>query len=378
MEHEHRQALGAGGLRIALRRTVFALLALLAVGAMWYMAPPATEQAMAFGNSEKASELADKAKQKAKAMAKKAKEKARAMAARAKRKAREAAAKAKVKSKALAVKAKAAAHKAKAAVAGKVASLRGVIRPSGNYYKDMWNPIHFQPAIDKATNKQCLSCHQEIMTYRPRKTSPAGVKAATAKAWYQTLDTYQGPQMTFHARHLKSKYAKEVMDLKCNFCHRGNDPREEVPNSHKENYGDTSHAMRKMVDPAETCLRCHGKFPYEHMEGVEGPWHKVRADLEDPSDPDMRNGCMSCHKETYRTVRHRVNYLKAENIEKLAAKGSSDVCYGCHGGRQWYRISYPYPRHPWPGMKDVVDETPAWAKNRPTESKARDLRGMKK
>jgi hypothetical protein len=44
------------------------------------------------------------------------------------------------------------------------------------------------------------------------------------------------------------------------------------------------------------------------------------------------------------------------------------VCYGCHGGRQWYRISFPYPRHSWAGMPE---ETPDWAKNRPTESEAR-------
>jgi len=116
---------------------------------------------------------------------------------------------------------------------------------------------------------------------------------------------------------------------------------------------------------------CHGKFPYEQMVGLEGPWHQVRKDLEDPEDPDMRNGCMSCHAETYRTVRHQVSYLKAENIEKIAKQGSSDSCYGCHGGRSWYRISYPYPRHKWPGMEDVVDETPDWAKNRPTQSDPR-------
>jgi hypothetical protein len=364
------------------KKAGLALLALFALVAIAQGPGAGGGQVLAFGNSEKANELADKAREKAKAMAYKARKKAAAL----KKKAVEI--KEKVKASQGMEKVKAAAGKAKtrvkagyakskALVAGKLASLKGEIHPTGNYYKDMWNPIHFKPAIDKATNKQCLSCHQEIMTRKPRKTSPAGVKASDSLAWYQTLDTYEGEQMTFHARHLTSKFAKQVMDLKCTFCHRGNDPREEVPNSHKENYGDKSHVMRKMVDPAETCLRCHGKFPYENMEGVEGPWRKVRADLEDESDPDMRNGCMSCHKETYRTVRHQVNYLKAENIEKLANSGSSDVCYGCHGGRQWYRISYPYPRHAWPGMKDIVEETPAWAKNRPTESKPRDRRAAK-
>ena len=237
-----------------------------------------------------------------------------------------------------------------------------------DYLRDRWNPIHFRPNIDKATNKQCLACHKEILTRKPRKASPAGWKADSVLAWYQTLVTYSGPQMTFHARHLTSKYARQVMDLKCNFCHRGNDPREEAPGSHAENMNDAGYTLRKMVDPEKTCLRCHGKFPFEFMEGLEGDWSKIRQDFE---DEETKNGCLAaCHGEIFRTVRHQVTYLKPKNIEKLA-KDSSDVCYGCHGGRKWYRISYPYPRHPWPGMKDVVPETPEWAKNRPTQSEAR-------
>ncbi|MEW8431392.1 MAG: hypothetical protein G8D61_16865, partial [gamma proteobacterium symbiont of Ctena orbiculata] len=61
------------------------------------------------------------------------------------------------------------------------------------------------------------------------------------------------------------------------------------------------------------------------------------------------------------------NYLKADAIE-VAAKKDPDVCYGCHGGRQWYRIGYPYPRHAWKGMSS---NTPEWAKDRPTESEPR-------
>ena len=119
--------------------------------------------------------------------------------------------------------------------------------------------------------------------------------------------------------------------------------------------------LRKMVNPSETCLRCHGDFPYETM-ALEGPWHEIRADMEWPEAP---NGCLSCHAESFRTVRHQVNYLNAENIERIAREGTSDSCYGCHGGRSWYRISYPYPRHAWP---DMDPETPDWAAGRPTAS----------
>jgi hypothetical protein len=50
------------------------------------------------------------------------------------------------------------------------------------------------------------------------------------------------------------------------------------------------------------------------------------------------------------------------------AKTTNDACYGCHGGRSWYRIYYPYPRNTWPGDSGVV---PDWAKNRPTSSNPR-------
>ena len=72
----------------------------------------------------------------------------------------------------------------------------------------------------------------------------------------------------------------------------------------------------------------------------------------------------------FRTNRHNVTYLKAAGIENLAQAGS-DTCYGCHGGRAWYRISYPYPRHAWPGMDP---EVPEWAKDRPTASDPRYAR----
>ena len=57
-----------------------------------------------------------------------------------------------------------------------------------------------------------------------------------------------------------------------------------------------------------------------------------------------------------------------EKAIEQAATESADTCYGCHGGRSWYRISFPYPRHPWPGMPE---DTPDWAKSRPTSSDPR-------
>lgn len=225
-----------------------------------------------------------------------------------------------------------------------------------------WDPIHFKPAIDTATSAQCLACHQEIIDRRPLKASPAGLDAATSKAWYQTLDTYFGEQDTFHRRHLVTDFAKAVMSLECNFCHLGNDPREESPANGTQADGDFT--LRKMVDPEKTCLLCHGRFPVEFMEGLEGTWEELRVDLE---DEETKNGCMTCHEEIFRTVRHQVTYLNTDAIESLARE-SSDVCFGCHGGRAWYQTTFPYPRHPWP---DMPEETPEWATDRPTGSDPR-------
>jgi len=231
-----------------------------------------------------------------------------------------------------------------------------------DYLRAKWDPIHFQPAINEATDEQCLECHQEIMDRKVNAETPAGVKASEALAWYQTLNTYEGDQDTFHRRHLVGPLAEQFMDMKCNTCHQGNDPREETVGSSTD--GPHAAVQRKMVNP-EICLMCHGQYPWENMLGMTGPWTETGK--------NFANNCMACHA-AFRTVRHQVNFLKPEAIEE-AGKTNGDVCYGCHGGRSWYRINYPYPRHEWPGMSPVA---PDWAKDRPTESDPRFLMGIEK
>ena len=254
-----------------------------------------------------------------------------------------------------------------AAIGARLEALQAEI-PMLDYQRAQYHPIHFPPQIDTATNAECLACHQEIADHKVRETSIAGVKAADSLAWYQTLDTYAQDQADFHWRHLQSDFAKEVMNLDCVFCHKGNDPRDEspwlMPGKADPNAPVPQFTARKMVDPSETCLLCHGSFPAANM-GLEGTWPELRADLETPEAP---NGCLSCHAESFRTNRHGVEYLNAANIEEAARAGTSDTCFGCHGGRAWYRTSYPYPRHPWP-MMDPAETPPDWAKDRPTESK---------
>lgn len=253
----------------------------------------------------------------------------------------------------------------KAAAEARAAAIAAAL-PGMDYEAARFHPLHFPPASLAASNEECLVCHEEILTHKPRAASPAGVSADATLAWYQTLDTYEGAQESFHFRHLKSDFARLTMNLECSFCHKGNDPREETPDMVVGRDAHTASAtpeftLRKMVNPSTTCLMCHGAFPSEVM-GLEGPWHKLREDLE--TEPGT-NGCLSCHGETFRTNRHLVDFLNAGNIEALARVGSSDSCHGCHGGRKWYRNSFPYPRNPWPGMDA---EVPDWAAGRPTAS----------
>jgi len=229
-----------------------------------------------------------------------------------------------------------------------------------DYERARWDPVHFKPAIDTASDEKCLSCHQEILANSVRRESTAGARAADSLAWYQTLDTYEGDQATFHWRHIESPYAKQVMQMKCTTCHQGSNPRDRAVNP--PDVRDTAHVLRKNINP-DTCLMCHGKHPNEIM-GMQQPWPEIRD--------SMGNNCLICHA-AIRTKRHQVNFLKPEAIEKLATEKGGDVCYGCHGGRQWYRISFPYPRHAWEGMGE---EIPDWAKNRPTQSEARFLSGI--
>ena len=228
-----------------------------------------------------------------------------------------------------------------------------------DHLRATYDPIHFKPAIDTATDAQCLACHREVLDDKVRERSPAGISAAASKAWYQQLSTYTGEQDTFHRRHLVTPMAKELMNLRCTTCHQGNDPREEAPGSSATAMPQSTDAftLRKQVNPETTCLKCHGQMNIQVM-GLPSPWHESKG--------MFGNSCLTCHA-AIRTTRHQVNYLKAEAIEAAGAR-NADTCYGCHGGRSWYRIAYPYPRHAWDGM---APEVPDWAKDRPTESEAR-------
>lgn len=232
-----------------------------------------------------------------------------------------------------------------------------------------YSPLHFKPAIESATDAQCLACHKEILEDTVRPASQAGIEAANSIAWYQLTSTYNGDQDTFHRRHLVTPLAKQLMNLKCNTCHQGHDPRDEAPGSSATTAPQTDNGftLRKQVNPESICLKCHGQMVSEDVMGLPGPWPDVKH--------LFHNDCLPCHAST-RTDRHQVDYLNAAAIEAAAVAGKNDntggdVCYGCHGGRPWYRIAYPYPRNPWPEMPEG---TPDWAKSRPTHSEPRFLK----
>ncbi len=223
------------------------------------------------------------------------------------------------------------------------------------YQAARWDARHFKPLIERTGDAECLQCHAEVLASSVRAMSPAGLRADQTLAWYQTLDTYGGAQDTLHRRHLSGPLAQRLMNMHCNTCHQGHDPRDEAPAS-SVTAQSGGYVLRKQIDP-QTCLMCHGQFNWEVM-GLPGPWREHGESFGD--------NCLTCHAGI-RTNRHQVNFLKSEAIE-TAGQESGDACYGCHGGRAWYRTRYPYPRHVWEGMDQ---ETPDWAKNRPTESEPR-------
>lgn len=223
-------------------------------------------------------------------------------------------------------------------VACSVAQAEQLIKP--NYEQARWHPIHFKPLIDTATNEQCLACHQEILQRKPRTVTPAGVKAADTLAWYQTLGTYKGEQDTFHRRHLSSEFAQSVMQLNCNTCHQGHDPRDE--HSYSSANVQSGLTNRKLADPY-ICVMCHGQFDAAKM-GVPKSWYE--------SSGMFGDSCLTCHA-AIKTERHKeVTFLKADAIE-AAGKKDGDACFGCHGGRAFFQIPFPYSDKKWPGWSNT-------------------------
>lgn len=221
-----------------------------------------------------------------------------------------------------------------------------------------YDPIHFKPAIETAKDEQCLACHREVLEDKVRKTSPAGVKASTSMAWYQRLSTYTGEQDTFHRRHLTTPMAKELMNLSCNTCHQGSDPRDEAPGTSATGtpQSDNGFTLRKAVNTEATCLKCHGQMNVPVM-GLPSPW---------PESKEMfGNSCLTCHA-AIRTNRHQVTYLKAQAIEEAGQK--EDVCYGLSWRARLVPCRLPLPA---PFLGGYVPRVPGWAKDRPAESEAR-------
>ncbi len=244
-------------------------------------------------------------------------------------------------------------------------------RQTGSHIKARMDPLHFKPGIESASNQQCLQCHQEILQRKPRTKTQAGVKSEDILAWYQTIDTYLGEQDSFHRRHLRhllpasdplnspddSDPPPLLMSLNCNTCHQGHNINKEVSSDVHSRYSQPE--LTKEVS-TDTCLMCHGTFDFTTMPGVTGSWLEM-ANM-------FGNSCMACHG-FFRTNAHDVNFLNKETIKQAGAT-DGEVCFGCHGGRSWYNIAYPYPRNPWPGMSTIM---PEWAKQRPTTSAPRFL-----
>ena len=120
----------------------------------------------------------------------------------------------------------------------------------------------------------------EVLEDKVRETSPAGIKAADSKAWYQQVSTYTGEQDTFHRRHLLTPMAKELMNLSCNTCHQGHD----LP--------ETNTASFRLQLP-NRCGNCHPKLSSRYAMSIHGEltelgfspagfvWHYRRSNTRD-------------------------------------------------------------------------------------------------
>lgn len=195
--------------------------------------------------------------------------------------------------------------------------------PGHERHRQMLSRSESIPTGDSPDGR-CRVCHGHLLEHEPRASSPAGLGAAEAGAWYQRLDTYAGAQATFHWRHRKSPYAEKVMRMQCQTCHAGRDPREPALRKDDPHFPT---ALRKRVNPT-LCLNCHGRFP-DHSAAFRGSWTQARG--------EFAGNCLVCHQADA-ARRHRSPLLERAAIERLGAR-SGDVCYGCHGGRAWYAVS---------------------------------------
>ena len=53
----------------------------------------------------------------------------------------------------------------------------GAMPDEPDYQRGIYSPLHFKPAIETATDEQCLACHQDILDRQVLEASPAGVTA---------------------------------------------------------------------------------------------------------------------------------------------------------------------------------------------------------
>lgn len=192
----------------------------------------------------------------------------------------------------------------------------------GNAYeRARLSDVHIDSAKKGIQDSACLACHQEIFDAEGAVLAaidPA-IDLSKLKPWYQDVTTYQGPQLRFHYRHLKTPLATSIMDLSCVFCHENTEVRATYPGE------DSGGSFRKQVS-GETCLLCHGQFPQAHR--MSWPALQTAVGGQD---------CLACHNaETLRNVVKKVDYLQAD---KIVAQGQDNaaLCYGCHGGRAWYQ-----------------------------------------
>jgi nitrate/TMAO reductase-like tetraheme cytochrome c subunit len=153
----------------------------------------------------------------------------------------------------------------------------GILRCAGGVAAEQEvNLIQGHLVSADATNRECLSCHQVVLT---------------AKA----LD---GKTKTPHEVHMTSM----LLQFMCVDCHKSTDLRE-----------GSGAAVRRQVSP-QFCARCHSPFS-----------KKMTADMRE------QPACVECHEDWKKNkTKKGAREVAIENV------GNKD-CIICHGGKSWYK-----------------------------------------
>jgi hypothetical protein len=188
----------------------------------------------------------------------------------------------------------------------------------GKLLRASYSPLHFKPAIDTATDAQCLACHKEVLEDKPRVASPAGVRAADSIAWYQRTSTYSGEQDSFPSPAPGDADGAGLDEPALHHLPSG-------PGPARGSAGLLGDGDAPDRSPASPCAsRSIRKPPASSATASFRPRRSWACPARGPrSRTCSRTTAWRCHA-AIRTNRHQVSYLNADAIEAAAREGTAN------------------------------------------------------